>query len=143
MARAGWNLLSPRYGLTRLPGELLKRYFSQGYPQLQEEDRPYHQYGPIVYTEDRWDELLRWLSGDPTLRKKLERHKQELREQQGAGRDDSVARNKARRTGSSSSSSAAHPPDRSQPPTAPPRIGGGSKEPVVAAQTRSCSAGIE
>ena len=48
MARVGWNLLSPRYGLTRLPGELLKRYFSQGYPQLQEEDRPYHQYGPIV-----------------------------------------------------------------------------------------------
>ena len=51
MARVGWNLLSPRYGLTRLPGELLKRYYSQGYPQLQEEDRPYHQYGPIVYTE--------------------------------------------------------------------------------------------
>ena len=24
MARVGWNLLSPRYGLTRLPGELLK-----------------------------------------------------------------------------------------------------------------------
>ena len=28
-------------------------------------------------------------------------------------------------------------------PHRPPRIGGGSKEPVVAAQTRSCSAGIE
>ena len=124
MARVGWNLLSPRYGLTRLPEELLKRYYSQAYPQLQEEDRPYHQYGPIVYTEDRWDELLRRLSGDPTLRKKLERHKQELRKQQGAGRDDSVAHNKARRTapppGSSSSSSAAHPPNRSQPPPPPP-----------------------
>ena len=105
MARVGWNLLSPRYGLTRLPGELLKRYYSQGYPQLQEEDRPYHQYGPIVYTD-------------------LERHKQELRRQQGAGRDDSGARNKSRRAipppGSSSSSSAAHPPNRSQPPPPPP-----------------------
>ena len=74
MARVGWNLLSPRYGLTRLPGELLKRYYSQGYPQLQEEDRPYHQHGPIVYTEDRWDELLTWLSGDPMLRKNLDMH---------------------------------------------------------------------
>ena len=126
MARVGWNLLSPRYGLTRLPGELLRRYYSQGYPQVQEDDRPYHQYGPIVCTEDRWDELLEWLSesGDPTLRKKLERHKQELRDQQGVSRDDSVARNKARRTapppGSSSSSSAARPPNRSQPPPPPP-----------------------
>ena len=124
MARVGWNLLSPRYGLTRLPGELLKRYYSQGYPQLQEEDRPYHQYGPIVYTEDRWDELLTWLSGDPMLRKNLARYKQELRRQQGAGRDDSGARNKSRRTipppGTSSSSSAAHPPNRSQPPLPPP-----------------------
>ena len=91
-------MLSPRYGLTRLPGELLKRYYSQGYPQVQEEDRPYHQYGPIVYTEDRWDELLTRLSGDPMLRKNLARYKQELRRQQGAGRDDSGARNKSRRT---------------------------------------------
>ena len=124
MARVGWNLLSPRYGLTRLPGELLRRYYSQGYPQVQEDDRPHHQYGPIVYTEDRWDELLEWLSGGPTLRKKLERHKQELRDQQGVSRDDLVARNKARRTappqGSSSSSSAARPPNRGQPPPPPP-----------------------
>ena len=63
MARAGWNLLSPRYGLTRLPGELLKRL--PRLPSITEEDRPHHQYGPIVYTEDRWDELLTWLSGDP------------------------------------------------------------------------------
>ena len=49
MARVGWNLLSPRYGLTRLPGDLLRLYYSQGYPQVQEDDRPYHQYGPIVY----------------------------------------------------------------------------------------------
>ena len=112
------------YGLTRLPGELLQRYYSQGYPKLREDDRPYHQYGPIVYKEDRWDELLKWLSGDPMLRKNLERHKQELRKQQGAGQDDLVARNKSRRTapppGSSSTASAAHPPNRSQPPPPPP-----------------------
>ena len=119
MSRVGWNLLSPRYGLTRLP-EDLRLYYSHGYPQVQEDDRPYHQYGPIVYT----DQLCGWLSGDPTLRKKLERHKQALRDQQGVSRDDSVARNKARRTapppGGSSSSWAARPPNRSQPPPPPP-----------------------
>ena len=80
------NLLSPRYGLTRLPEDLLRLYYFRGY-------RPYHQYGPIVYTEDRWDQLCRYLSGDPTFRRKLERHKQVLRDQQGVSRDDSVARN--------------------------------------------------
>ena len=129
------------------PGELLKRYYSQGYPQLQEEDRPYHQYGPIVYSEDRWDELLTWLSGDPMLRKNLARYKQELRRQQGAGRDDSGARNK--------SGARFLPPEVAAPrrlltrpiavslPYRPPRTGGGSEGPVVAAQVRNCSAGIE
>ena len=87
-----------------------------------------------VYTEDRWDELLRWLSDDPALRKKLERHKQELREQQGAGQDDSGARNKSRRT---------IPEVAVSLPYRPPRTGGGSEGPVVAAQVRNCSAGIE
>ena len=73
------------------------------------------------------------------LRKNLERHKQELRKQQGAGRDDSGARNKSRRT----------PHRLPTRPTAvslshrPPRTGGGSKGSAVAAQIRSCSAGIE
>jgi len=66
-------------------------------PSIAEEDRPHHQYGPIVYTEDRWDELLTWLSGDPMLRKNLARYKQELRRQQGAGRDDSGAHNQGAR----------------------------------------------
>ena len=131
---------------TRLPGELLQRYYSQGYPQLQEEDRPYHQYGPIVHTEDRWDELLKWLSGDPTLRKKLERHKQELRDQQGVSRDDSVARNNPGAQPLPQVVAAPHrPPVRLTAvslPHRPPRIGGGSKEPVVTAQTRRCSACI-
>ena len=103
------------------------------------------QYGPIVYT-DRWDELLQWLSGDPTLRKKLERHKQEPRDQQGVSRDDSVARSKARRTALLQVVAAPHRlPARLTAvslPHRPPRIGGGSKEPVVAAQTRRCSACI-
>ena len=79
----------------------------------------------------------------PTFRRKLERHKQALKDQQGVSRDDSVARNKARRTapppGGSSSSSAARPPNRSQPPHRLLRTGGGSKGPSVAAQTHRCS----
>ena len=91
MSRVGWNLLSPRYGLTRLSKDLLRLYYSHGYPQVQEDDRPYHQYGPIVYREDRWDQLCGWLSGDPTFRRTLERHKQALRDQQGVSRDDSTS----------------------------------------------------
>ena len=89
-----------------------------------EEDRPYHQYGHIAYTEDQWNRLCEWLSGDPTFRRKLERHKQALKDQLGVSRDDSDNRNKARRTapppGGSSSSSAARPPNRSKPPPPPP-----------------------
>ena len=124
MSRVGWNLLSSRYALTKLPKDILRLYYYNGYPYCQEDDRPYHQYGPVVQTEDRWDQLCGWLSGDPTFRRKLERHKQALKDQQGVSRDDSVARNKARRTapppGGSSSSSAARPPNRSQPPPPPP-----------------------
>ena len=120
MSRVGWNLLSPRHTLTKLPGDILKIYYYNGYPHCKEDDRPYHQYGHIAYTEDQWNRLCEWLSGDPTFRRKLERHKQALR----VSRDDSDARNKARRTapppGGSSSSSAARPPNRSKPPPPPP-----------------------
>ena len=124
MSRIGWNLLSPRHALTKLPGDILKIFYYNGYPQCKEDDRPYHQYGHIAYTEDQWNRLCEWLSGDPTFRRKLERHKQALKDQLGVSRDDSDARNKARRTapppGGSSSSSAARPPNRSKPPPPPP-----------------------
>ena len=54
MSRIGWNLLSPRHGITRLPSQTLANYYYYGYPLCREEDRPYHQYGHIVYTEDHF-----------------------------------------------------------------------------------------
>ena len=98
MSRVGWNLLSPRHALTRLHGDILTNYYYNGHPLCREEDRPYHQYGRIAYAENQWDRLCAWLSGDPTFRRKLERHKQALKDQMGVSRDDSDNRNKARRT---------------------------------------------
>ena len=92
MSRIGWNLLSPRQTFTRLPGQTLANYYCYGYPLCREEDRPYHQYGPIAYTDDQWDRLCAWLSGDPTFRRKIERHKKALKEQIGGRRDDSPRR---------------------------------------------------
>ena len=124
MSRVGWNLLSPRHTLTRLPGSTLANYYFHGYPLCREEDRPYHQYGHMTYTDDQWTRLCAWLAGDPTFRRKLERHKQALKDQMGVKRDDSDNRTKARRTapplGGSSSSTAARPYVRSRPPPPPP-----------------------
>ena len=75
-------------------------------PSVREEDRPYHQYGHMTYTDDQWTRLCAWLAGDPTFRRKLERHKQALKDQMGVKRDDSDNRTKARRT--------APPPRREQ-----------------------------
>ena len=55
-----------------------------------EEDRPYHQYDNITCTDDQWDRLCAWLTGDPTFRSKIERHKKELKEKIGSKRDDSA-----------------------------------------------------
>ena len=72
MSRIGWNL-SPRLALTRLPSRTLSNYYYYGYPACREEDRPYHQYGNITFSDDEWDRLCAWLTGDPTFRSKLER----------------------------------------------------------------------
>ena len=46
MSRTGWNLLSPRHMLTRVPSTLLSNYYCHGYPfSPTMEDRPYNQYG--------------------------------------------------------------------------------------------------
>ena len=84
MSRIGWNLLSPRHTLTRLPSQTLAKYCSHGYPYCREEDRPYHQYGHFAYTSDQWDRLCASLSGDPTFRRKLERRKKALKSKLGA-----------------------------------------------------------
>ena len=127
MSRVGWNLLSPRQTFTRLPNQVLANYYYYGYPLCREEDRPYHQYGNLTYTEDEWDRLCAWLTGDPTFRRKLERQKKALKERVGGRRDDSDNRTKARRiappTGGSSSPSAARPYYRNRPPPPPPPRG--------------------
>ena len=84
MSRIGWNLLFPRLALTRLPSRTLSNYHYYGYPACREEDRPYHQCGNITHTDDQWDRLCAWLTGDPTFRSKLERHKKAQKEKQGA-----------------------------------------------------------
>ena len=64
MSRTGWNLLSPRLMLTKVPGVVLSDYYCHGYPFTPKmADRPYNQYGPHLYSEDRWDQLCTWLTG--------------------------------------------------------------------------------
>ena len=49
MSRIGWNLLSPRYMLTRVPSTLFSNYYCHGYPfSPKMEDRPYNQYGQLL-----------------------------------------------------------------------------------------------
>ena len=83
--------------------------------------------GNITCTDDQWDRLCAWLTGDPTFRSKIDRHKKELKEKTGCKRDDFGNRTKARRItpppGVSSSSSAARPYYRNRPPPPPPPRG--------------------
>ena len=79
MSRTGWNLLSPRFILTKVPGVVLSDYYSHGYPFTPKmADRPYNQYGPYLYSEDRWDQLCTWLTGNSNFRLQLAGHKQVL-----------------------------------------------------------------
>ena len=44
MSRTGWNLLSPRFLLTKVPGAILTNYCCHGYPLTPKmEDRPFDQ----------------------------------------------------------------------------------------------------
>ena len=105
----------------------LSNHYYYGYPSCREEDRPYHQYGNVTCTDDQWDRLCAWLTGDPTFRSKIERHKKELNEKIVGKRDDIGNRTKARRIapplGVGSSSSAARPYYRNRPPPPPPPRG--------------------
>ena len=128
MSRAGWNLLSPRYTLTKIPSTSLSNYYCNGYPLGPKmEDRPYNQYGQYLYTEDRWNQLCAWLTGNPTFRRQLASYKQALRDQMGYSQEDPDTRNKARRTapppGEGSSSSAAASSCHSRPSPPPPPHG--------------------
>ena len=85
----------------------------------------------MTYTNEQWEELGFWLTGDPTFLRKVERHKKELKDKIVGKRDDIDNRNKARRiappVGGGSSSSAARPHHRNRPPRRPRQEGGGSE----------------
>ena len=125
MSRTGWHLLSPRFMLTKVPGGVLSDYYSHGYPFAPRmADRPYSSY---LYTEERWDQLCAWLTGNPNFRLQLADHKQALRDHMGYSQEASGPSNKARRTvpppGAGSSSSAAGSSWRSRPPPSPSPYG--------------------
>ena len=123
MYRMGWSLLSPRKELTRLNHQILTRHDHYGYPPCREADRPYQQYGNVTCTDDQWDRLCAWLTGDPTFRSKIERRKKELKEKIVGKRDDTDDRTKARRIapflGEGSSSSTPRSYHRNWPPQPP------------------------
>ena len=128
MSRTGWNLLSPRYMLTKVPSALLSNYYCHGYPFTPKmEDRPYNQYGQLLYSEGRWDQLCAWLTGNSRFRSQLAGHKQALRDHMGYSQEASDPSNKARRTvpppGAGSSSSAAGSSCHIRPPPPPPPYG--------------------
>ena len=128
MSRTGWHLLSPRFMLTKVPGGVLSDYYNHGYPFTPRmADRPYNQYGPYLYSEDRWDQLCAWLTGNSNFRLQLADHKQALRDHVGYSQEASDPSNKARRTvplpGAGSSSSAAGSSWHSRPPPSPSPYG--------------------
>ena len=60
--------ISLRYSLTKVPSPVLSVYYCKGYPLTPKmADRPYNQYGTTHYSEEKWDELCRWLTRNPTL----------------------------------------------------------------------------
>ena len=97
MYRMGWSLLSPWQELTRLNKETLYNHFHNGYPHCREDDRPYQKYGNVTCTDEQWEQPCIWLTGDPTFRSKVERHRKELKDKIVGKRDDSDDRHKARR----------------------------------------------
>ena len=69
MSRTGWNLLSTRFSLTKVPGSVLSDYYRKGYPFTPKmADRPYNQYGTFHYSEEKWDQLCGWLTGNSNSR---------------------------------------------------------------------------
>ena len=126
MARTGWNLLSTRLSLTKVPGTVLSVYYRKGYPFTPKmADRPYNQYGTLHYSEEKWDQLCGWLTGNPEFRLQLASHKKALRDHMGYGQETADPSNKARRTdpptevGSSSTAAGSSWHSKPPPPPAP------------------------
>ena len=121
MSRTGWNMISIRFSLTKVPSSVLSDYHRKGYPFTPKmADRPCNQYGTIHCSEEKWDQLC--LTGNPTFRLQLASHKQALRDHMGYSQETTDPSNKARRTDPptevGSSSTAARSSWHSKPPTA-------------------------
>ena len=124
MSRTGWNLISTRFSLTKVPGSVLSDYYRKGYPFTPKmADRPYNQYGTIHCSEEKWDQLCGWLTGNPTFRLQLASHKQALRDHMGYSQETTDPSDKARRTDPpmevGSSTTAAGSSWHSKPPPPP------------------------
>ena len=88
-----------RFSLTKVPSAVLSDYYRKGHPFTPKmADRPYNQYGTIHYSEDKWDQLCGWLTGNPTFRLQLASHKQAFRDHMGHSQETADPSNKARRT---------------------------------------------
>ena len=84
MSRIGWNLTSTRFSLTKVPSPVLSGHYCKGYPLTPKMvDRPCNQYGTIHCSEDKWDQLCGWLTGNPTFKLQLASHKRALRDHIG------------------------------------------------------------
>ena len=124
MSRTGWNLISTRFSLTKVPSAVLSDYHRKGCPFTPKmADRPYNQYETIHCSEENWDQLCGWLTGNPTFRLQLASHKQALRDHMGCSQETTDPSNKARRTDppmeAGSSSTAAGSSWHSKPPPPP------------------------
>ena len=87
MSRTGWNLISSRFSLIKVSGSVLSDYHRKGHPFTPKmADRPYNQYGTIHCSEEKWDQLCGWLTGNATFRLQLPSHKQALRDHMGTVR---------------------------------------------------------
>ena len=126
--RKAWRSASPGcISKSRLAGKNLN-YYCHGYPFTPKmEDRPYNQYGQLLYSEGRWDQLCAWLTGNSKFRSQLAGYKQALSDHMGYSQEASDPSNKARRTvpppGAGSSSSAAGSSCHNRPPPPPPPYG--------------------
>ena len=69
--RAGWHLLSPTWQRAAMETWRLRTYFAQGYPEMQQTDRPYQRAHKKPYRATKWAQAVRWLTGDPTFLNKL------------------------------------------------------------------------
>ena len=113
------------FQLTFLDEPLLRFYYHNGYPDCQQDERPYQTSCQRKSSDANWAAMSQWLTRDPTFLKKLESHRRELRRKIEGSKAEGTTRNKSRRTappvGTGSSSSTARPNDRNllQPPQRP------------------------